>query len=86
MEYMRFDVKLTDRTIFLAIARLKRPCSQVEIARRLSCSEATIIRSVRRLRANQWISVKSGGGYVPYTYEIHKEKLPEDLRNELESF
>lgn len=77
-------MKLTDRAVITAIFRLTEPRNQVEIAKSLGCGVATISRSITRLQKNGFLTVKSGGGYRPYTYQVQLEKLPEDLRNELE--
>jgi predicted transcriptional regulator len=83
---MRFDMKLTDRAVITALFRLAEPCNQVDIAKNLHCGVATVSRSVARLKKSGFLTVKGGGGYrSPYEYEVNLDKLPDDLRKELES-
>ena len=77
----RWNMRLTDREVIRAIARLERPCSQEEIADMLGCHRHTVMRSIRRL--SKVIIPQGSGSGRPFTYAIVFDLLPDDLRREL---
>lgn len=57
--------------------------TQQQMATLLKVNRRTIIRSVSRLRSMELISIQSGGGRVPYDYQINYGNLSQHIRDEL---
>lgn len=57
--------------------------TQQQMATLLNVNRRTIIRSVNRLRSMELIRIQSGGGRVPYDYQIAYDKLAQHIRDEL---
>lgn len=84
MLYFRLDMRLTDRAVLAAIYNHREPRNQQAIAEHIGCSDRTIRRSLKRLKALGYVEVKSGGSRYPNRYQIQVERLPHDIRRELE--
>lgn len=77
----RWDMRLTDREVLIALSNLSKPTAQADIAESLGCTERTFSRALKRLRAKGYIAPIGDGRYLPYEgYTIFYEKLPDEIR------
>jgi predicted transcriptional regulator len=80
----RFNVRRIDREVLKLIHR-DASLSQERMAEILKCNRTTIYRAIKRLQVIQCITIVSGGGRVPYDYEIQYSNLPGRLREQLDN-
>ena len=78
---IRWDMRLTERAVLKHLANLEKPKSQKQIAQELDCNHATLERTIKRLKDKGVLTVNNEQSIA--RYEIHLEKLPDYLREEI---
>ncbi len=80
---VRWDMRLTDKSVLRELHNRTSEISQEEIAQRLQCHANTVQRAIGRMKDRGYLELLSGGGRVPSRYAIRYENLPTDIRDEL---